>query len=76
MKKQDVINLLQDMPDEIDVEQLMYHLYVVRKIELGEAAIAAGDVLSEEEVDREIESWFVRDGQDQRSETSPVSETG
>ena len=67
MKKQDIINLMQDMPDEIDVEQLMYRLYVIRKIELSEASITAGDVLTEEEVDQQIESWFARDGQVRRS---------
>ena len=76
MRKQDVVNLLQNMPDEIDVEQLMYHLYVIRKIELGEAAVAAGDVLWEDEVEQEIESWFAHDGLDQRSGISPVSGTG
>jgi hypothetical protein len=60
VKKQDVMELMHDMPDEdeIDIETLMYRLYVRRKIELSEAAIEAGDLLTEEEVDREIEKWF------------------
>src|SRR5204862_4511735 len=76
MKKQDVIDLVQRMPEEIDIERLIYHLYVIRKIELAEASMASGDLLTEEEVDREIESWFAHDGRDARSETLTISDAG
>jgi hypothetical protein len=57
MKKADVLKLLDEMPDEIDIEKLMYTLYVRRQIEIGIAAADAGDVISDEEFDREMAEW-------------------
>ena len=58
VKKQVILDMLQTMPDEFDPEELMYRIYVVAAIAEGEAAIEAGDVLTEEEVDRQIDRWF------------------
>jgi predicted transcriptional regulator len=58
VKKTDVIELVQRLPDEIDIEELMYQLYVRMKIEQAEAAIEAGDVVTHEEFSREIDEWL------------------
>ena len=42
---------------EADVERLMYTLYLRREIDIGEAAMAAGEVISQEEVERRIRQW-------------------
>jgi hypothetical protein len=57
IQKRDVLALLDRMPDELDGEELMYHIYVLEKIAEGEAAIAAGDVVDDDDLDREITSW-------------------
>jgi hypothetical protein len=58
MKKQDVLDLMHDMPDEVDVEELTYRLYLKEKFEKAEAALAAGDVFTDEEVERMSEEWL------------------
>lgn len=45
------------MPDEIDIEALIYRLYVRGKLELAEADIAAGQLLSAEEVRAHAAQW-------------------
>ena len=62
MRKQDVLRLLSEMPEEIDADQLLYRLYVVRKIEAGEAALQAGDLVPQADVEREIEGWLQSPG--------------
>ena len=57
MKKCDVMALLEHMPEEIDVDELIYTLYVRRKIELAEASTEDED-LSLEDVDRLSEQWL------------------
>ena len=42
MTKSDVLDILRDMPDEIDVDKLIYTLYSRRKIEVAEADAEAG----------------------------------
>lgn len=41
---------LGDLPEQVDTEEVMYRLYLLQKIEAGEADIAEGRVLSHEEV--------------------------
>jgi hypothetical protein len=58
MHKQEVLTILERLPDPLDPEQLMYELYVKAKIERAEAAIARGEVVSQEEVERRSQQWF------------------
>ena len=57
MKKSEVLDLLRDMPEELDIERLIYLLYVRRKIELAVAAADAGEVISHEELVQQSEEW-------------------
>ncbi len=58
MQKQEVISLLERLPDPVDPEQLMHELYLKAKIERAEDAIARGEVVSHEEVIRRSREWF------------------
>ena len=57
MKKDEVFHLLEQMPDEIDVEELIYTLHLRWKLELAETDIAAGRVIPHEAIEREMEEW-------------------
>jgi hypothetical protein len=57
MKKQDVLELVQRFPDEIDAEQLIEELYVRAKVELAERAMDEGRACSHAEAKRQVESW-------------------
>ena len=52
-----VQELVDGLPDEVDLEEVMYRLYVLEKIEAGEADVAAGRTLSHEEVAARVHSW-------------------
>jgi hypothetical protein len=56
MKKQDVLDLIQELPDEFDADDLMERLYVLAKIDTSEASIAAHGLIPDEEREREIEA--------------------
>jgi hypothetical protein len=58
MKKETILQLLQDMPEEIDADELMYRLYLRQKLEIAEAAVEAGNVLSHEDVVQRSEEWL------------------
>lgn len=57
MKKSEALDVVRGMPEEFDAEELLYRLYVREKVERAEAAVAAGRVLTHEEMVREIASW-------------------
>ena len=58
MKKKDVIELLQEMPDDIDADDLIYRLYLKQKLEAAEAAAEAGDIIPHDEVVRRSDEWL------------------
>ena len=58
MKKHDILELLRDMPEDIDADELIYRVYLRQKLEASEAAVEAGKVLSHEEVVRRSEEWL------------------
>ena len=42
--------LIRDLPAVVDIEVVMYRLFLLQKIEAGDAAIEAGKILSHSEV--------------------------
>ena len=52
MVKQDAINLINNLPDNISWDDVMYHMYVRQKIERGKAAAREGNVYTPEEARR------------------------
>jgi len=55
--KQDAINTINQLPDNADMDEIMYRLYVLDKVRKGQAAAERGETLTSEEVKREIDSW-------------------
>jgi hypothetical protein len=55
--KEEAISAASKMPDSADIDEIMYRLYVIDKVRKGREAVLQGDVVSAEELKREIESW-------------------
>jgi predicted transcriptional regulator len=56
--KERVLQLVESLPDEISLEDIQYHVYVLQKIERGQQAIDKGEAIPHEEVMREIAEWL------------------
>ena len=52
ISKHAVLAVMEQLPDEIDVEELMYRLQLQQKLAGAEADIAAGRTISQDEIDR------------------------
>ncbi len=56
--KSDIEKILKGLPDKVDVEEIMYRLYLLQKIEAGESDIKEGKILSHSEaVKRLSKKW-------------------
>lgn len=55
--KQDVIKIINELPDDVQMEEIMYQLYVLDTVNKGLEDIEQGRTLSAEEVKKEIDSW-------------------
>jgi hypothetical protein len=58
MNKQEVLDIIDRLPEPIDPEQLMSELYLKAKLDRAEAAVARGEVVSQEEVVQRSRQWF------------------
>lgn len=58
--KETVRNLLERLPDDCTIEDVLYHLYVLQEVERGRADIAAGRVIPHAEVADELRrKWLL-----------------
>ncbi len=55
--KEQVQQILENLPDDASLEDIQYHIYVRQKIEQGIADVEAGRVVSHEEVQRRLAKW-------------------
>lgn len=55
--KQDALNTINQVPDNADMEEIMYRLYVLDKIRKGQEAVQQGRTQTSEELQRDIDSW-------------------
>jgi predicted transcriptional regulator len=58
--KEAVRALLDRLPDDCSVEDVLYHLYVLQSVERGQADVAAGRTIPHEEVNRALRSKWLR----------------
>ena len=55
--KQDALNTINQLPENADMEEIMYRLYVLDKVRKGQEAVEKGETLSGEELQRDIDLW-------------------
>jgi hypothetical protein len=55
--KTDVLDLVQALPDDVDIEDLIYRLYLREKLAAAEADIAAGRTVSVAEARSQAAFW-------------------
>ena len=56
--KDEVRELLENLPDDASLEDIQYHLYVCQKIHKGLAAAEEGRTISHEEAARRMSRWL------------------
>jgi hypothetical protein len=49
---------IENFPDEFSIDELVERLILVEKIEKGNQQSENGEIISESELDNEIEKWF------------------
>ena len=62
--------MIDEMPDGVSLEAIVYKLYVRQRIDEGLRDIEAGRTISHEEMLREVAEWTMSAGRRQPSSTS------
>ncbi|OED38662.1 hypothetical protein AB833_18395 [Chromatiales bacterium (ex Bugula neritina AB1)] len=55
--KQEALKTISQLPENVDMDEIMYRLYVLDKIRKGQEAVEQGKTISSEDLKREIDSW-------------------
>lgn len=55
--KQEALDTIDKLPDDADLDEIMYRLYVLDKVKKGQQAVEQGQTITTEELQREIDSW-------------------
>jgi predicted transcriptional regulator len=55
--KQDALQAIEQLPDDVPLDEIVYRLYVLNKVQQGVKDIDAGRTVSTDELAREIETW-------------------
>ena len=60
--KHEVIQMIERLPDDVSLEDIMYHLYVRQRIERGLEQVKAGELIPNSEVMQSVNKWLRRAG--------------
>lgn len=55
--KQEALKTIDQLPNDADMDEIMYRLYVLDKIRKGQEAVEQRKTLTSEELEREIDTW-------------------
>jgi len=55
--KKDAIDVITNLPDDADMEEIMYRLYVLENIRRGQEDARKGKIIPVEQVLLDIQSW-------------------
>lgn len=56
--KEEILKIVRSMPEQFDIEELQYRLYLRQKLEAAEEDIREGRYLTHEELTQETARWF------------------
>ena len=58
--KEQVQQILEELPETASLEDIQYHIYVRQKIQQGLDDVEAGRVVSHEEVEKRLSKWLTK----------------
>ncbi len=58
-----VVEMMKSLPEDCNFEDIQYHIYVREKVERGMADADAGNIISQEEAERNVKEWLKLSGQ-------------
>ncbi len=58
--KQVARQILDSLPDDCSLEEIQYRLYVRQMVEEGREDVRQGHVVSQEDIERDLERWLAQ----------------
>jgi hypothetical protein len=58
LTKEKLKNQIEDFPEEFTIDELIDRLILIEKVEVGNEQSENGDIISDNELDKEMDTWF------------------
>ena len=58
--KQVAREILDSLPDDCSLEEIQYRLYVRQMVEEGRQDVRNGNVISQQEIEQDLERWLAK----------------
>ncbi|MBF0464337.1 MAG: hypothetical protein HQK88_08065 [Nitrospirae bacterium] len=58
LQKKEIYNLIDDLPDLVEIDEVIYRLYLRQKLESAESDINEDNLISHEDMVKETVNWF------------------
>jgi hypothetical protein len=58
--KEEILEILKQVPDNSTLEEIQYHLYVRQKINRGIKDVEEGRIITQDEMERRMAKWDVK----------------
>lgn len=55
--KQEALDTIKHLPDDADMDEIMYRLYVLDKVRKGQEAVEAGRTVTNDKLKQDIDTW-------------------
>ena len=55
--KQLALDTIRELPEDVDLDEIMYRLYVLDKVRKGQKAVEQGRIVASDELERQMKSW-------------------
>ncbi len=55
--KLEALNTIGQLPEDVDIDEIMYRLYVLDKARKGQDAVTQGETITSEKLKGDIDSW-------------------
>ena len=56
--KQEIGNLMNNLPDDCSLDDIQYHLYVMQKVRRGLVDVKEGNVFTQAEMEERMARWI------------------
>lgn len=58
--KQELADMVQNLPDDCTIEDVQYRLYLISKVRRSEERMAAEGGVSQEEAEKRLSKWIIK----------------
>jgi hypothetical protein len=58
MSKDRILEVIEALPDDVNIDSLIEKLYLIRRLEVAEEEIAEGKLIEHDEVEKRFASWL------------------